>query len=178
MMVRLLIDILAEIPDFRKAKGKRHPLSAILAMACVAMMCGCKSYSAMAEWGYNYGQKLSKALGFTHEKTPCAAILHTIFKNIGKQEFEAKVGFWAEGVMSEASEDETGGISLDGKTLRGSQKQGAPGAHLLSAVSHGLGLTLTQRSGDHSTNELRIIHEALQDLVLESRVFTMDALNT
>jgi predicted transposase YbfD/YdcC len=80
--------------------------------------------------------------------------------------------------MSAASEDETGGVSLDGKTLRGSQKQGAPGSHLLSAVSHGLGLTLTQRSGDHSTDELRIIHEALQDLVLEGRVFTMDALNT
>ena len=73
-MVRPLIDILAEIPDFRKAKGKRHPLSAILAiilaMACVAMMCGYKSYGAIAEWGRNYGQKLTKALGFTHEKTP------------------------------------------------------------------------------------------------------------
>ena len=41
-----LIDILSEIPDFRKAKGKRHPLSAILALACVATMCGCKGYRA------------------------------------------------------------------------------------------------------------------------------------
>ena len=173
-----LIEILAEIPDFRKAKGKRHPLSAILAMACVAMMCGYKSYGAIAEWGRNYGRKLTQALGFTHEKTPCAATLHTVFRNIDKQEFEAKLGIWAEGVMSDVPEDETGGVSLDGKTLRGSQKQGAPGTHLLSAVSHGLGLTLTQQSGDHSTDELRIIHEALQNLVIEGRVFTMDALNT
>jgi predicted transposase YbfD/YdcC len=178
MMVRPLIDILAEIPDFRKAKGKRHPLSAILAMACVAMMCGYKSYGAIAEWGRNYGQKLTQALGFTHEKTPCAATLHTVFGNIDKQEFEAKLGSWAEGVMSDASKEETGGVSLDGKTLRGSQKQGAPGTHLLSAVSHGLGLTLSQQAGDHSTDELRIIHEALENLVLEGRVFTMDALNT
>jgi hypothetical protein len=40
VMVRPLIEILSEIPDFRKSKGKRHQLSAILAMACVAMMCG------------------------------------------------------------------------------------------------------------------------------------------
>jgi predicted transposase YbfD/YdcC len=180
MMARPLIEILSEIPDFRKAKGKRHPLPAILAMACVAMMCGYRSYGAIAEWGRNYGEKLTQALGFTHKKTPCAATLHTVFGNIGRQEIEAKVGEWAEGVMStaDAPEDELEGVSLDGKTLRGSKKQGAPGAHLLSAVSHRLGLTLTQHGVDHSTDEIRIVHEALQNLVIEGRVFTMDAILT
>ena len=46
---RPLVEILTEIPDFRKEKGKRHPLPATL--ACVAMMCGVKGYSAIAEWG-------------------------------------------------------------------------------------------------------------------------------
>jgi predicted transposase YbfD/YdcC len=183
MMVRPLMDILSEIPDFRKAKGKRHPLSAILGMACAATLCGYKSYSAMAEWGRNYGGKLVQALGFTHEKTPCASTLHTVFRNIDKKAVEAKLGSWAESVMSatpdaEVPEDDLEGVSLDGKTLGGSRKQGAPGTHLLSAVSHKLGVTLTQQAGDHSTDEMRIIHEALQNLVLEGRVFTMDALNT
>ena len=77
-----LIEILAEIPDFRKAKGKRHPLPAILALACVAVMCGCRGYRAVAEWGRNYDRRLAEALGFTHEKTPCASTLRTIFGNI------------------------------------------------------------------------------------------------
>ena len=63
---RPLIEVLSEIPDFRKSHGKRHPLPSILALACVAMLCGYKSYSAIAEWGRNYGQHLVKALGFTH----------------------------------------------------------------------------------------------------------------
>ena len=37
---RHLLDILAETPDFRNNRGKRHPLSAILGLAVIAMMCG------------------------------------------------------------------------------------------------------------------------------------------
>jgi hypothetical protein len=44
-----LIEVLVEIPDFRQSRGKRHPLAAILAMACAATLCGYRSYSAMAE---------------------------------------------------------------------------------------------------------------------------------
>ena len=44
-----LIDILSEIPDLRKTKGKRHPLLAILALPCVSTMCGYKVYRAFAE---------------------------------------------------------------------------------------------------------------------------------
>ena len=38
---RHLLDILAEVPDFRNNRGKKHPLSAILGLAVIAMMCGC-----------------------------------------------------------------------------------------------------------------------------------------
>jgi len=89
--VRPLVEILAEIPDFRKEKGKRHPLSAILDLACVAMMCGAKGYTAMAEWGRNYGEEFSKAFGFTHKKTPCAATFCNIFRKIDIKTMESKL---------------------------------------------------------------------------------------
>jgi hypothetical protein len=74
-----LIEVFSDIADFRKSRGKRHPLSALLALSCCAMLCGSRSYSAIAEWGRHYGTDIAHALGFTHN-TPCASTLHTIFR--------------------------------------------------------------------------------------------------
>jgi hypothetical protein len=86
---RPLIEVFADIPDFRKARGKRHSLPAILALSCSAMLCGCRGYGAIAEWGRNYSTQLASALGFTH-KTPCAGTLFTIFGHLDREAFEAK----------------------------------------------------------------------------------------
>ena len=64
---RPLIEVPGEIPDFRHNRGKRHPLTAMLALACSAMLCGYRSYKAIADWGRNYGAHLMRALGFTHQ---------------------------------------------------------------------------------------------------------------
>ena len=154
---RPLIEVLAEIPDFRSNQGKRHPLAAILALACSALLCGYRSYTAMAEWGRNYGGRLTHALGFTRQP-PCAATLHAVLRGVDREALEAHLGAWAEGLLAAtpASPDAIEGIAVDGKTLRGSQKQGAPGAHLLSALGHRLGLTLAQQAVADKTNEMPV----------------------
>lgn len=176
---RPLIDVLAEMPDFRHPRGKRHPLVAMLALACSAMLCGYRSYTAIAEWGRHYGEPLVRALGFTR-RPPCAATLHAVFRRVDREVLEAKLGVWAEGLLMgratpEGPED---AVAIDGKTLRGSQKQGAPGAHLLSAFAHRLGLTLAQQAVADKTNEIPVALELLRHVVLEGRVVTMDALLT
>jgi hypothetical protein len=44
----VLMEVLAEIPDFRQSPGRRHPLQAMLAMSVCAMLCGYRSDGAMA----------------------------------------------------------------------------------------------------------------------------------
>jgi len=187
MECKSLIEILAEIPDFRKAKGKRHPLPAILGLAYVAVMCGCRTYSAIADWGHNYDRKFIRALGFTHERTPCIATFHIIFREIDIKLLEIKLGEWAERVLKLSldlsQEDVTQeAVAIDGKTLRGSLKQGANITHLLSAVSHQLGLTLAQCSvdgkTDAKTNEIGVMPEVLENLVLKGKIITADAMHT
>jgi len=177
---RPLIEVFAAIPDFRKPRGKRHPLPAIFALACCAMLCGARSYSAIAEWGRNYGTRIAQALGFTHG-TPCAATLHAIFRHVNREEFEAHLGTWADSVVGSlpaAPETPGSAVALDGKTLRGSKKQGAPGTHLLSALAHQVGVTLAQHAVDDKTNEITAVETLLHHLVLEGRIVTMDALLT
>lgn len=176
---RSLIAVLAEVKDFRQSQGKRYTLVSILGLGCAATLCGYRSYSAMAEWGRNYGREISQALGF-EGRTPCAATFHHVFRGVDKDQFESKLGAWAEGVLktTPADEGELEGISLDGKTLRGSRKQGASEVHLLSAVSHRLGLTLGQQAVGDKTNEITQVPHLLKELVLAGRVVTGDALLT
>ncbi len=161
--IRPLIDVVAEIPDVRQARGKRHPLSAVLLLSCAAMLCGYRSYGAIAEWGHNYGPELLRALGFTRVTAPCAATLYLIFKRLDVAALPAEEG-------------DREVVAIDGKTLRGSRKQGAPGAHLLSALSHRLGVTLGQEAIATKKGEQSALYTLLTTLLIEGRVLTMDAL--
>ena len=176
---RPLIEGLAEMPDVRKNRGKRHALAAILALACSAMLCGSRSDTAIAEWGRNYGARLTRALGFPRQP-PWAATLHTVLRRVDREEVEAKLGACAEGLLAgpPPPQDVEEGIAVDGKTVRGSRKQGAPGAHRLSALAHRLGVTLAQQAVADQTNEIPVARDLLRQLVLEGRVRTMDALLT
>jgi hypothetical protein len=174
-----LLEVLRQVPDPRMRRGRRHPLAALLALACAAMLCGYRSYSAISEWGRNYDPAFLRGLGFTRATAPCAATLFQVFRRLDREEFERLLGAWAEQVLAAtAPVAEEEALALDGKTLRGSQKQGAPAAHLLSVVSHRLGLTVGQAGVDAKTNEIPVAGVVLEGLVLEGRIFTMDALLT
>lgn len=176
---RHLLDILAEVPDFRNNRGKRHPLSAILGLAVIAMMCGCRSYTAIAQWGRTYHSDLPKALGFTHTKMPCASTLHYVFKDLDASALENKLTQWAIVILENLPPDtDTDALAIDGKTLCGSDKQEATIRHLLSVVSHQLGITLTQKPVEAKTNEIPIATQILQSLDVSGKILTTDALLT
>jgi hypothetical protein len=174
-----LLTVLADVPDPRGRRGKRHPLTAILAMAVAATLCGAKSYAAMADGGRNYGPAFAQALGFTRLKTPCAACLFLLFRRLDRAALEAALARWAEAVLATVPppDGELEALALDGKTVRGAKKQGALAVHLLSVLSHRLGLTLGQQAVADHTNEIGAMPAVLAALLLEGRVVTADAMH-
>jgi predicted transposase YbfD/YdcC len=175
-----LIASLHEIPDPRHPRGRRHSLAAMLAFMCVATLCGYRRDSAMADWGRCYGKKLARALGFTHAKTPCAATLYHVLRQLDGPLVEATLGAWADSVLTARppAPGEPEAMALEGKTLRGSRQHGAPAAHLLSARSHRLGLTLWPQAVADKTKASPVRPEVLRALVVEGRVITVDAVLT
>ena len=77
-----LVDVFAQIPDPRKARGKRHPLQAILALSCVALLCGYQSLLAISEWAHNYGLAYLSRIGFTRRYPPSQATWYHVLSKI------------------------------------------------------------------------------------------------
>jgi len=178
-----LAAVLADFPDFRDPRGVRHPLHAVLSLSCVAMLCGARGESAIAEWAENYGERWRAPLGFTRPDGPCQSTVQRIFKGLDCDALEARLGQWAAQVIAccPALIDTPlpfEAMAIDGKTLRCSARCGAADAHLLSAFSQRLGVVLGQVAVPDKTNEITAIDDLLARLVLTGWVVTTDALFT
>jgi len=86
-----LLEPLEGIEDPRGAKGKRHPLSALLALAVVAMLADMTSYEAIVQYGKERGRELLYFLGFTRRRGLCKATYSWVFRRIDVAEFDACV---------------------------------------------------------------------------------------
>jgi hypothetical protein len=173
-----LREVLAQVPDPRERSGKRHPLPVILALAVAATLCGYQGPTAFAEFSRHYGMDLARALGLTRAYPPCAATFCNVLRRLDRQALEAALSAWAHDLLAHLppSKGTLDALAIDGKTLRGSARQGALDVHLLSVLSHRLGVTLFQQAVSDKTNEIGAIQEVLAALVLEGRVVTVDAL--
>jgi len=69
-------------------------------------------------------------------------------------------------------------MAVEGKTLRGAQKPGAPGTPRLSVLAHRLGLTLMPQAVAATTNESKEVETVFSQIVLTGRVVTREALLT
>lgn len=182
MAERPLIEILAQVPDHRKARGKRYSLPAVLALACAAMLCGCTTASAIVQWGWDHLGEITQALDFKRDQIPCVATLLVIFRHLNVDAFETQLAAWVQAVR--AAQEEPGqcrGVAVDGKTLRVAGKVDPPGVHLLAALGQELGLTLgQQRVTDSATkgHEIPTALALLKCLPLQGLVVTADALLT
>lgn len=116
-----LLSFLAAVPDPRSRHGRRHPLCAILALVCCAIMCGARSYAAIAQWAEDQDIALMHQLGFTR-KPPIGGIRKVLI-TLNLKAFEDALSRWAETLLGRPTPTELSApeaFALDGKSARGS----------------------------------------------------------
>jgi hypothetical protein len=176
-----LIHFLGEIPDPRGRNGRQHPLSAVLALACCAIMCGARGYQAIAQWAHDHDIELMHRLGFTR-RPPKSGGIRKVLMAVSPAALEAALTRWAEALLGRVPVGDEGSLNafaLDGKSARGSFDGLSKAVHLLSLVAHQSGLTVAQAevpSGGDKTNEHKAALRLLSGLVLEERLITGDAM--
>lgn len=168
-----LLEILAQVPDPRSRHGRRHPLSAILSLAVLAMLSGAKSYQAIAQFGRDKGPALAHLLGFLRGKTPTKSTFSVIFRVLDVQAFEDLLSRW---IASRLPEGQQKPISVDGKVVCGSREGEVAGQHLVSAYCDEAQAVLAQVKVDAKTNEHKAALELLGFLPVRGNIFTGDAM--
>lgn len=113
--VKGLQEVFAGIPDPRSAKGKRHSLPMILAIATVAMLCGAHSIYAIAQWGRAQQPQLLRTLALTRKQSPGVATFHRLFARLDLAAFEKALARWAALNLPAGQQ----AIAVDGKSLGG-----------------------------------------------------------
>lgn len=171
--------VFSEIPDPRHRRGTVYPLAAVLTLVSTAMLCGCRSLAAIAQWGRDYND-LVPQLGFLRRtedgagyRTPCTSELHTLLAALPAAAFEAALTRWilARGVTDLPERV----MALDGKTLRGTQGHQLPGVHLLAAYCRDVEAVVAQLSVPGKTNEHKTALELLGIIPLKGTLITGDA---
>ena len=174
-----LPDILAEVPDPRNKKGCRHPLVSMLALTVVGLLCGQRSYTAIAKWARLHPD-LRRALGFTANQTPAASTFHYLYRRLDITRVEKALTQWATQTLASLpiSTSDLKGLAIDGKILGNSDAENARRRHLLAAVCHEFGIPLAQCAVSKKTNEIPVSIDLLKAFDVTGLVITTDALLT
>lgn len=170
-----LFAVLKAITDVRKARGKRHKIEHILAVAICATLAGAKSFAAIGDWAKDQSREHLKRLGSKYGWAPNERTFRRVLREVNVQEIDEKTGAW----MAKQQTLSAGqALALDGKTLRGSRDGDGKAVHLLSAIVHGSGVVVAQTPVPGKTNEITCVEPLFRNLDIKGCVVTADAMHT
>jgi predicted transposase YbfD/YdcC len=181
-----LLACLVAVPDPRAARGRRHPLVAILGLAAAAVLAGARSIAAIAEWAADTPQEVRAALGARrdapdHFTVPAEATIRRTLTRLDADVLAAAVGAWlADRNRRQSPHGRRRAVAVDGKTLRGARTPGGDGrpVHLLACMDHASRAVLAQRQVGGAPEEVPAFAPLLDALDLAGTVVTADALQT
>ena len=133
--MRSLSQCFTDIPDPRRAQGRRHRLSVVLALAMGATLCGMRGYLAMAEWAKTLGPRARERFGCRRQQgryvVPSESIIRDVLTRVDPSRLDQALHRW----NSQYGRGDSS-LAIDGKTLRNAVDAQGHQTHVLSVVGH------------------------------------------
>ena len=169
-----LLELITQVPDPRKARGKRHGLAGVLGISLAATLAGARSFVAIAEWAADMAPGVLARLGVTGA-VPCESTIRRCLQRLAPNDLDQLIGGWM--WLRTTTLGGRRVIAFDGKTLRGARDAAGNLVHLLAGLCQTTGTVLAQLAVGAKTNEIPMLRELLDTLDITDAVITADALH-
>lgn len=173
MAAASIVKYFAAVPDPRVDRSQLHPLTSILVLSLLAVICGADSFVAIELFGQRKQAWLETFLDLPNG-IPSHDTLGRVFAMLDPNGLAAAFRGW----MQEVAQLTSGGlVAIDGKTLRRSfRKRGTGFVHMVSAWSAENRVVLAQVKTEEKSNEITAIPRLLELLHLKDATVTIDAM--
>ncbi len=166
-----LLGRLQTLPDPRRRQGRRYPLPALLGLLILAALHGESSLRGIWLWARNHWDEVWWPLGFHSPHFPSLTTLWNLLGALDGAMVDRVVSSW----LNELLGQPVGGLSADGKVLRGSRRADLPGVWLMALARHDVGSVVRQRQVVPGSHELSALLALLREMPLQDQTLTLDA---
>jgi predicted transposase YbfD/YdcC len=149
-----------------------YSLEEILFLTISAVICGCNTWTSIAEYGRLKQDWFRKF--YPYSKMPSHDAISDLFCILDAKKFAECFINWVNGI---ATEQGSSVVAIDGKTVRGAASKGNKfPLHIVSAFCTSNRLCLGQLSTEEKSNEITAIPQLLELLTLDGCTVTIDAM--
>lgn len=159
------------IKDKRQKSKIDYPLIEILFLSIVAIAGGAFSFGMIENFGKAHLESLRIYYPFKNG-APSDDTIRRIFEVLSPVKLNEVMHKYFSKDLDLNGEH----IAIDGKTLKGSKRNGSRALHILNVYATGSGITLFGKEVDRKTNEITAIPEAIDLLDLKGSTVTIDAM--
>ena len=175
-----LLEVLAQVPDPRKRRGRRFSMVFMLAVAVACVLAGAKNFREIGDQAADLPQEILARLGGRPHPlrrtiiAPSEKRIRTLTQAVDARRLDELTGTWLRALAQAGRlQNLLTAIAIDGKWLRGIGD--GQQVKLFAAMLHQEKVIIAQHAIPEDTNEITQVRQLLDPVDLENAVVTGDA---
>jgi hypothetical protein len=172
-----LQECLAQMPDPRRAEGRRYELTPLLIGTILAIACGATSYRKVQRFLAAHWRRLIALFGGTWKRAPAHTTVRNVLRELDPAALEVAFRAHSQALLPAPGSGPSRCIAIDGKVLRGSFDHFAEqkAAQILGALAQEEQLILAHVAIDAKSNEIPAAQQLIAELGQSGCLLTLDA---